>query len=74
MLSPAGGLHRLIRVLDQALRARDRAWDVETAVEVAEVLGRLERLLERRLREAQRRAEPLELAGVDVCHARIMTP
>jgi hypothetical protein len=74
MLALACGLHRFVRVLHQPLCAGEGAWHVETAVEIAEILGRLKRLLERRFREAQRRAQPLELAGIDVCHTGIMTP
>jgi hypothetical protein len=68
MLAPAlllsRGLDRFVRVLHQALRAADRARDVEATVEVPEVLRSLERLLESRLREAQRGSESLEFALV----------
>src|SRR5206468_421914 len=40
-------VHRLQRVGDEALGAAEGARDVEAAVEAAEVLRRLERLLER---------------------------
>jgi hypothetical protein len=70
----ARGVDRLERVVDQPLRAAHRARHVESTVEVAEVLRGLERLLERGLREAQGRAEALELAWIDVAHARIIAP
>lgn len=57
--------HRLVRVLHEPLRARDGAWDVEAPVEVPQVLGGIERLLERGFSEAQRRTETFELAGID---------
>ena len=39
-------------------------------VEIAEILRRFERFLERGFRKAQRRAQPLELTLIDVsrCH------
>ena len=58
-------VYRFVRVLHQTLRAGDGARDVEAAIEAAEVLRGLERLLERGFREAQRRPQPFELAGVD---------
>src|SRR3954452_11183957 len=66
--------HRFVRVLHEPLRPTDRARHVEASVEVAEVLGRLERFLERRLRETQCRGEALELTRVYVRHARIIPP
>jgi hypothetical protein len=60
------GLYRFIRVLDQTLRPADGPGHIEAAIEVAEVLRGLKRLLERRLREAQRGPEPLELALIDL--------
>ena len=74
MLRLPRGVDRLERVPDEALRAGERARDIEAPVEAAEVLGGLERLLERGLREAQRRCEPLKLARVDVGHKRIIAP
>jgi phosphate uptake regulator len=74
MLRLPCGIDRLERVADEALRAAERARDVEPPVEATEVLGGLERLLERRLRQAQRRCEPFELARVDVGHRRIIAP
>ena len=74
MLRLPRGVDRFERISDQALRAAERARDIEAPVEAAEVLGGLERLLERGLREAQRRCEPLELASVDVGHESIIAP
>ena len=71
-LALAGRVHRLERVADETLRAADRTRHVETAVEVTQVLGGLERLLERGLREAQRGPQTLELARIDVAHRRII--
>lgn len=68
----ARGVDGLVRVLDQPLGAGDGPWHVEAMVEVSEVLGGLERFLQRRFREAQCRAEPLELAGIDVGHRAMM--
>ena len=65
-LSLSRGVDRLIRVLDQALGPADRARDVEATIEVPEVLRGLESLLERGLREAQRRPESLKLAVIDL--------
>ena len=59
-------VHRFIRVLDQTLGSADRARDVEAAVEIPEILRGLERFLERGLREAQGRAQSLELALIDL--------
>ena len=59
-------VHRLQRVPDESLRTADRTRNVEPAVEAAEVLRSLERLLERGLRETQGRPESLELAGIDL--------
>jgi len=72
MLTLARGVHGLVRVLHQPLRAADGAWDVEALVEVAEILRGLERLLEGGLRETQGRPQPFELAGVDrgACYSR----
>lgn len=66
MLRLAGGLDRLVRVLHEPLGSTDGARDVKAAVEVAEILRGLERLFERGLREAQGRAESLELALIDL--------
>ena len=60
---------RLVRVLDQALRATDGARDVEATVEIAEILRGFERLLERGLREAQGGAESFELTLIDLSAA-----
>ena len=57
---------RLVGVLNEPLRAADGPRDVVTAVEITQVLRGLERLLERGLREAQRRPEPLELTLIDL--------
>jgi len=64
------GVHRLVRVLNEALRAADGARHVEAMVEIAEILRRFERFLERGLRETQRGAQPLELTLIDFsrCH------
>jgi nitroreductase len=69
MLALPRGVHCLVGVLHQALRAGDRARDVEAAVEAAEILGGLESLLERGFGQAQRGAEPLELALIDVARS-----
>ncbi len=65
MLLLPRGVDRLVRVLDQALSSADGAWDIEAIVEVSEILRRFECLLERGLSEAQRGAQPLELALID---------
>ena len=59
---------RLIREseVDNWRQVRSFTRDVETMVEVPEILRGLERLLERGFREAQRRAQPLELALIDL--------
>ena len=64
------GVHRLVRVLNESLRTPDGAGDVEAMVEIAEILRRFERFLERGFREAQGGAEPLELTLIDFsrCH------
>ena len=64
------GVHRLVRVLNEALRTPDGAGDVEAMVEIAEILRRFERFLERGFRKAQRGAQPLELTLIDFarCH------
>src|SRR6266545_4740513 len=66
MLRLSRRLDRLVGVLNETLGSADGARDIEAAVEVAQILGRFERLLERRFREAQGRAEPLELALIDL--------
>lgn len=66
MLRLAGRVHRLVRVLYEALSSADGTRDVETMVEIPQVLRRLECFLERRLREAQRGAQPFELALIDL--------
>ena len=71
-LGLARGVHGLERVTDETLRATDRARHVETTIEAAEILSSLERLLESGLREPKCGPEPLELSGVDLCHARMM--
>ena len=60
------GVHRLVRILNESLRTPDGAGDVEAMVEVAEILRRFERFLERGLREAQGGAQPFELALIDL--------
>ena len=60
----ARGGDRLFRVPDEPLRAPEGAGDVEAMIEVAEILGSLERLLERGARKPQRGRQPLELALV----------
>jgi len=64
------GVHRLVRVLNEALRAADGAWDVEAMVEIAKILRSFERFLERGFGQAQRGAQPLELTLIDFsrCH------
>ena len=57
---------RLVRVLDQALSATDRARDVEAVVEVPQVLRGFERFFERGFGEAQGGAKSLELTLVDL--------
>src|SRR3989454_11659189 len=59
---------RLQRVSHEPLRTADSAWNVEPPIEAAEVLRRLERLLERGLRETEGGPEPLELARIDLRH------
>jgi len=66
MLRLAGRVHRLVRVLNEALRTADGARDVEAMVEVAKILRRFECFLERGFREAQCGAQPLELALIDL--------
>ena len=61
---------RFERVLDEPLRTADGARNIEAAIEAPEILSGFERLLERGLREAQRRGETLELAGIYVRHGR----
>jgi len=70
MLRLAGRVHRLVRVLNEALRTADGAWDVEAMVEIAEILSGFKRFLERGFRQAQRGAQPLELTLIDFsrCH------
>lgn len=65
---------RLERIPHETLCTAQRTGDVESAVEAAKVLRRLESLLERGLSEPECRREALELAGVDVGHARIIAP
>src|SRR3989441_5111714 len=59
---------RLKRVSHEPLRTANSARNVEPAIEAAEVLRRLERLLERGLRETEGGPEPLELARIDLRH------
>ena len=66
MLRLAGGVHRLVRVLNEALRTADGAWDVEAMVEITQILRRLECFLERGFRKTQGRAQPLELTLIDL--------
>jgi len=56
---------RLFAVPDEPLRTAEGARHVEAMIEVAEVLGCLERLFERGARESQRRGETLELPLID---------
>ena len=70
----ARGVHRLERVSHESLRAPERARDIEAAVEAAEILRRLYRLLERGLRKTKCRRETLELARIGLRHARIIAP
>jgi hypothetical protein len=72
MLFLARGVDGLERVVDESLRSADCPGHVEPAIEVPKVLGCLERLFERGLRETQRGTEPLELAGVDLAHVSII--
>ena len=51
----ASRVYGLVGVLDQALRATDGARNVVATVEIAQILRGFEGLLERGLREAQRR-------------------
>src|SRR3989442_13464002 len=62
------GVDCLESVPDEPLRATDGTRNVEPAIEAAEVLRRLERLLERGLRETEGGPEPLELARIDLRH------
>ena len=68
MLGLARSIDGFERVPDKALRAANGTGDVEAPIEVSEILGRFEGLLERRLREAERRCESFELARVDFLH------
>ena len=52
-LGLARRVDRLERVPDETLRAADRAWNIEAAIEAPEVLRGLERFLERGLGEAK---------------------
>jgi len=65
MLRLAGRVHGLVRVLNEALRTADGTRNVEAMVEIAEILRRFERFLERGLRETQCGAQPLELTLID---------
>jgi nitroreductase len=56
------GIDRFVRVLHQALRTADGARDIETAVEIAQVLGGFQGFLEGGFRKAQRGAQTLKLA------------
>ena len=67
-LGLAGSVHGLERVADEALRAADRARHIEPPIEAPEILRSLKGFLERRLREPERRPEPLELARIDFLH------
>jgi len=53
MLRLSRRVYGLVRVLYETLGSTDRARNVETAVEVAQVLRGLEGFFERRLSEAQ---------------------
>ena len=66
MLRLAGSVHGLVRVLNEALGAADGTRNVETMVEIAEILRSLERFLERGFRETQCGAQPLELTLIDL--------
>ena len=61
-------VHRLQRVADKTLRTPKRARHIEATIKAAEILRRLEGLLQRGLRETQRGSKPLELTRVDLCH------
>jgi hypothetical protein len=63
-------VHRLVRVLDKALRTADSTRDVEAMVEIAKILRCFECFLERGFRQTQRGAQPLELTLIDFsrCH------
>jgi len=73
-LRPARRADGVLRVLHETLRACERARHVEAPVEAAEILGRLERFLERGFGETQGGREAFELARVDVgsFHARML--
>ena len=61
-------VHRLQRVADETLCTPERARHIEATIKAAEILRRLEGLLQRGLRETQRGPKPLELTRVDLCH------
>ena len=73
-LGLSGGLDGIQRIADETLRAAERSRHVKAVVEAAEILGCLERLLSRGLREAKRGPKTLELTGIDVAHGRIIPP
>src|SRR5437016_625310 len=56
---------RLFGIPDEPLRAAKGARHIEAMIEVAEVLRRLQRFLERGAREAQRGRKALELTLID---------
>jgi hypothetical protein len=66
MLWLARRIHRLVRVLNEALRAADGSRDIEAMVEVAKILCGFECFLERGFSEAQCGAESLELTLIDL--------
>ena len=72
MLRLPRGVDGFEGVLDESLRAADRPRHVESAVEIAEVLRRLESFLERGLRKSEGRTKALQLTRVDLAHPRII--
>src|SRR5712692_967782 len=55
-------VHRIQRVADETLCTPERARHIEATIKAAEILRRLEGLLQRGLRETKCRGEPFELA------------